>query len=83
MLELKYQQMLMDAVDHQRIKDQDYVSINPNLEEAIKLVKEQCPEKFHSEKTIRDRIFYDEPAAHKAPVHHSGFLRQLPRVNRY
>ena len=83
MLELKYQQMLMDAVDPQRLKTKDYVFINERLEEAIKLVKEQCPEKFHSEKTIRDRIFYDEPAAHKAPVHHSGFLRQLPKVNRY
>ena len=83
MLEPRHQQMLKDAVDHVRIEKEDYVLENPKLEAVIKLIKAECPEKFHSEKTIRDRIFYDEPAAHKAPVHHSGFLRQLPRVNRY
>jgi hypothetical protein len=83
MLELKYQQMLMDAVDPERIASKNYVAVNSRLEEAIEFVKKQCPEKFHSEDSIRNRTFYDEPAAHKAPVHHSGFFRQLPKVNRY
>jgi hypothetical protein len=83
MLEPRYQLMLVNAVDHDRIKNQDYSSINPKLEEAIALVKSQCPEKFHSDETMRSRIFYDEPAAQKIPVHHSGFLRPLQRVNRY
>ena len=83
MLEPQYQRILMDAVDHNRIKNQDYSSINPKLEEAIALVKSQCPEKFHSDETMRSRVFYDEPAAQKTPVYNSGFLRPLQRVNRY
>lgn len=83
MLDLQHQRILMDAVDHQRIENEDYSSINSKLEDAIALVKAQCPEKFHSDATLRDRIFYDEPAAQKTPVYNSGFLRPLQKMRRY
>lgn len=78
MLELKYQKMLKDSVDPKRIKSKDYVLENPKLEATIKLIKSECPEKFHSEYSIEERTFYDEPAAPKAPVRHSGFVRPMP-----
>jgi len=83
MLDPKYQQMLSEAVDYERIKEKDYVLENPKLEEVIKFIKESCPEKFHSDQSIRDRVFYDEPAAHKTPIYNSGYIRPLPRLNRY
>ena len=83
MLEPRYRQMLIDAVDLNRIDKEDYVLENPKLEATIKLIKSECPEKFHSEYSIEERTFYDEPAAPKAPVRHSGFVRPMPNRNRY
>jgi hypothetical protein len=83
MLEPRYRQMLMDAVDLNRIDKEDYVLENPKLEATIKLIKSECPEKFHSDYSIEERIFYDEPAAPRAPVRNSGFIRPMPKRNRY
>lgn len=83
MLEPRYRQMLMDAVDHKRIDKEDYVLENPKLEATIKLIKAECPDKFHSDYSIEERTFYDEPAAPRAPVRNSGFIRALPKRNRY
>jgi hypothetical protein len=83
MLEPRYQQMLKDAVDFKRIEEKDYVLENPKLEATIKLIKAECPEKFHSDYSIEERTFYDEPAAPRAPVRNSGFIRPLPQRNRY
>jgi hypothetical protein len=83
MLEPKYQQMLKDAVDPARIEKEDYVLENPKLEATIKLIKSECPEKFHSDQTVGERTFYDEPAASKAPVYNSGFVRPMRKLNRY
>ena len=83
MLEPRYRQMLIDAVDLSRIDKEDYVLENPKLEAVIKLIKAECPEKFHSDYSIEERTFYDEPAAPRAPVRNSGFIRPLPKRNRY
>ena len=83
MLEPRYQQMLKNAVDPARIEKEDYVMENPKLEQAIRQVKFECPGKFHSTLSLTDRRFYDEPAAPKAPVPHSGFVRPLRKLNRY
>lgn len=83
MLEPRYRQMLKDAVDPKRIEKGDYVLENPKLEATIKLIKAECPEKFLSDKTIGDRTFYDEPAAPRASVYNSGFVRPMPKRNRY
>jgi len=83
MLEPRYQQMLKDAVDHKRIENEDYVLENPKLEETIRQIKFECPNKFHSPQTLADRFFYDEPASPRAPINHSGFLRKMTPLNRY
>jgi len=83
MLEPRYRQMLMDSVDSKRIEEKDYVLENPKLEATIKLIKAECPEKFHSDHSIEERTFYDEPAAPRAPVRNSGFIRPMPKRNRY
>ena len=83
MLEPRYQQMLKDAVDPKRIEKEDYVLENPKLEATIMYIKAECPEKFHSDYSIHERTFYDEPSAPKAPVRHSGFVRPMPKRNRY
>jgi hypothetical protein len=83
MLEPRYRQMLIDAVNPTRIEKEDYVFENPKLEQAIKQVKFECPTKFHSSQTLADRMFYDEPASPKAPISHSGFVRKLSMLNRY
>jgi hypothetical protein len=83
MLEPRYQQMLKDAVDHKRIEKEDYVLENPKLEAVIQQIRFECPEKFHSNQSLSDRSFYDEPAAPRAPVPYLGFVRQLSRTNRY
>jgi len=83
MLEPRHQQMLKDAVDHVRIEKEDYVLENPKLEAVIKLIKAECPEKFHSDQTVGERTFYDEPSAPRAPVYHAGFVRPLRKMNRY
>jgi len=83
MLEPRYRQMLIDAVDPKRIDKEDYVLENPKLEATIKLIKAECPEKFHSDHSIEERTFYDEPAAPRAPVRNSGFIRPMPKRNRY
>lgn len=83
MLEPRHQQMLKDAVDPVRIASQDYVLENPKLEEVIKIIKFEAPEKFHSDQTVGERTFYDEPSAPRAPVYHAGFVRPLRKMNRY
>lgn len=83
MLDPKYQQMLSEAVNYENIKNKDYVLENPRLEAVIQRIKEECPEKFHSDQSVKYRVFYDEPAAQKTPVYHSGFVRPLRKLNRY
>ena len=83
MLELRYQKMLKNSVDPKRIESKDYVLENPKLEATIKLIKAECPDKFHSDYSLEERIFYDEPAAPRAPVRNSGFVRPMPKRNRY
>lgn len=83
MLEPRYQQMLKNAVDHTRIENQEYSKENPKLEQAIKQVKFECPNKFHFPQSLGERRFYDEPAAIKVSVPHSGFVKPLPKINRY
>ena len=83
MLEPRYQKMLKDAVDPKRIEKEDYVLENPKLEATIKLIKSECPDKFHSDHSIEERTFYDEPAAPRAPVRNSGFVRPMRKLNRY
>jgi hypothetical protein len=83
MFEPRHQQMLKDAVDPVRIASQDYVLDNPKLEEVIKIIKSEAPEKFHSDQTVGQRTFYDEPSAPRAPVYHAGFVRPLQKMNRY
>ena len=83
MLEPRHQQMLKDAVDPVRIASQDYVLENPKLEEVIEIIKFEAPEKFHSDQTVGERTFYDEPSAPRAPVYHAGFVRPLRKMNRY
>jgi hypothetical protein len=83
MLEPRYRQMLIDAVDLSRIDKEDYVLENPKLEAVIKLIKAECPEKFHSDQTVGGRTFYDEPSAPRAPVYHAGFVRPMRKLNRY
>ena len=83
MLEPRYRQMLKDAVDPVRIEKEDYVLPNPKLEAVIEQIRFECPDKFHSSQSFADRIFYDEPASPRAPIHHSGFIRPMSKVNRY
>lgn len=83
MLEPRYQKMLKDAVDFERIDNEDYVLENQKLEQVIEQIKFECPDKFHSRQSLSDRRFYDEPAASKGPVYHSGFIRPLKMTNRY
>jgi len=83
MLEPRYRQMLKDAVDPMRIEKEDYVLENPKLEAVIQQIRFECPEKFHSNQSLLDRSFYDEPAAPRAPVPYLGFVRPLPQRNRY
>jgi hypothetical protein len=83
MLEPRYQQMLKDAVDPVRIATKDYILENPKLEEVIELIKAEAPEMFHTDQTVRERTFYDEPAAPRFPVYHAGFVRPMRKLNRY
>jgi len=53
-----YQKMLKDAV---ATKSTDYSKTNNALKEVILKLKASCPDKFHDARSLKYRVFWNEP----------------------
>jgi hypothetical protein len=50
--------MLRDAV---KVPSTDYRKTNNALKEVILKIKASCPDKFHDARSLKYRVFWDEP----------------------
>jgi len=55
------QQKLQDLVFLPRGVQRDFAHANVALDVYIEELKTESPEKFHDHKTLKDRVFMDEP----------------------
>lgn len=51
-----------------------YQNVNPKLQDYLDTLQNMYPEKFQSPKTLKNRVFFDEPASLSTP--HARFVRQ-------
>lgn len=64
-------QMLKDLSDTSQ--GNTYQKVNSKLQDYLDTLRDMYPEKFHTEKTLKDRVFFDEPSSLSTP--HERFVR--------
>ena len=52
-------QMLRDLSDVR--EDNKYTEVNRKLQDYIETLRDIYPEMFHTDKTLKNRVFFDEP----------------------
>lgn len=71
-----YQQERLKAQVRPLINDHYQSSENPSLEAVIADIKKQSPHKFHTDQTLKDRVFFNQP---RRDVPSAGFIHPRPR----
>lgn len=58
-------QMLRDLSDAR--EDNKYLEVNKKLQDYIETLRDIYPEMFHTDKTLKNRVFVDEPRSTTTP----------------
>jgi hypothetical protein len=67
------------SVEHQSIlKTASEMNNTDILDKTIKQVMQGAPNKFHTDQSLSNRVFYDEPVDNSYRVLRAGFIRARP-----